>query len=117
MAWQSLRFTTHADLLHPTLPICLPLAQDPARCTQGVALSPSAEFTSAATKECSADEAQSSLPSISKLIVSTPQVSGDVFAAWQLGAGEWDWLPCWVLHEKTTAWHDRWAGCLPGFLS
>ncbi|KAI7842164.1 hypothetical protein COHA_004187 [Chlorella ohadii] len=47
---------------------------DPARCTQGVALSPSAEFTGAATKECSAAEAQSNLPSISKLIVSTPQL-------------------------------------------
>ncbi|PRW59362.1 ubiquitin-conjugating enzyme E2 34-like [Chlorella sorokiniana] len=47
---------------------------DPARCTQGVALGASAEFPGAATKECTAEEAQPNLPSISKLIVSTPQL-------------------------------------------
>lgn len=61
------------------LPLCV---QDPARCPQGVQLSPASEFPGAATKDCSAAEAQASLPSISKLIVSTPQVGGLV---WQPG--------------------------------
>jgi hypothetical protein len=50
-----------------------PLAQDPSRCSQA-GLTPSASFQGAASRECTAAEAQPYLPTISRLIVGTPQV-------------------------------------------
>lgn len=70
-----------AALLSPAperLPTCPPAAaaclQDPGRCTQGVALTPSPTYPAAASRECSLEQAQPNLPSVSRLIVGTPQV-------------------------------------------
>lgn len=58
----------------PAPPLCAsPLAQDPSLCSQA-GLTPSASFQGAASRACTAAEAQPYLPTISRLIVGTPQV-------------------------------------------
>lgn len=55
-------------------------AQDPSRCTQA-SLTPSTDHEGAASRECSALEAEPFLPTISRLIVGTPQASAHPKAA------------------------------------
>lgn len=48
---------------------------DPARCAEGVQLTPSKDFPNAASRECTLEQAQGNpgLPTVSRLIVATPQ--------------------------------------------